>query len=669
MKNINKLISPKSIAIIGASKHKDKIGYQILNNIKESGYSGDIFPVNPNDETILGLKCFINLSSIKKAIDLAIIVIPAPYVLDIVKECALNNVSSIIIISSGFREIGKFGIQIEDQIIKICNDNDIALLGPNCLGLINTDCNLNASFASFNPAPGNVSFISQSGAIISSLIDWSATNSVGFSKIFSVGNKAQIDESYLLEYLYLDKKTEVILLYLEELTASSKMTNILIKYSKTKPTIVFFGGKTNSGSKASMTHTGSIVTSYIAVETYLKQSGIIIAESLKGLFLLAKLFSKYQKLSNKNVGIITNAGGPSIAACDAIDSRNLVISKIAKSTINKINNNIDKKIVIKNPLDLLGDATDIEYIDSIEALEKDKFIDVILVIITKQSSTDVDKIAKEISKIKIKKLLIVVIIGGDENNDARNILNKSSFPVFKYPEEAVISLSKLVEFSLGSSELLEKNQLNQNFNSNEQYETLSKFNIPALQYYEVNSFAEACRCANKIGFPVVLKTTNPNISHKTEKNAVLVNIKNRKELEAGLEKFNNKAKIGKMIKGIELFLGAKKDKNIGFVLTFGAGGIYSEIYQDFSYRILPLNKSIALKMINETKISKILHGARGQKSLDLDKLSDILVSVSKFLESFSNISELDFNPIIANNRGYYIVDTRIVIEKEKNEKI
>lgn len=663
MDRIIKLIEPKSIAVIGASSDKNKIGYQIFDNILSDGFKGPLYPINKKRETILGIKSEESIGNIADNVDLAIIVIPSPYVLGVVKECIEKRVSSIIIISSGFSETGTEGASIQKEIVDLCNKANVALLGPNCLGLINTSLNLNASFAATMPTSGNVGFISQSGAMVSALIDWSRENNVGLSKVLSIGNMAQIHESDLLEYLYHDSSTDIILLYLETLVADRKLTKLLSDNATKKPTIVLFGGKTKSGNTAAISHTGAIVSSYKAIETYFKQSGVILAEGLDDFFFTTKLMSMNQKITGDNIAIITNAGGPSIIACDSLDKNQLSLSKLSLQTMNSLKSDLGYSSTSMNPIDLLGDATSKEYKSAIHTVLNDKSVDGMLILITQQSSTDTMDIAREISRLHSTKPVVPVFLGSSFSEE-NHLLSKKQIASFSYPEEAVSALRHLVDLNSPKDNLIESETKSEIFNVDGKFESLRKFNLPALEYISCVNEKDLDNIALKVGFPLVAKTADPTIIHKSEARGVILNIENSFQLEKAFRELGQNIVVGRMLSGHEIFIGVKKDPNIGTIIAFGTGGIYSEIYDDFAYRVSPISVNSAKKMINETKIGKILNGARGQKSYDTDKLAQIIVNTALLADSFGNITEIDFNPLIADANGYFIVDARIILDKE-----
>ena len=661
MKKIESLINPKSVAVIGASHEPSKIGHQILDNLINGGFNGKIYPINPKGGEILGKKVLSSISEIKEDIDMAVVVIPAPYIAASLKECAAANVKSVIVISAGFGETGEEGKKLQTEIAGICKKAGMAMLGPNCLGFINTNANLNASFSQSMPKKGNISLVSQSGAMITALIDWSDSAAEGFSKIFSMGNKADINEEAVLEYLYNDPETDVIVAYLEQLTASKELTELFAKYSKTKPTIVLFGGKTSFGAKAASSHTGSLISSYLATETYLKQAGVILANNLSELFIFCQLFSNTRKIEGDSIAVITNAGGPGIVTCDELSDYNLNLATFDPKTEQDLSKKCRPCANTSNPIDVLGDGSETDYENALIAAAGDSNVDGIIVLLTPQSSTDVFETAKKISDFKTIKPIVCAFIGGENLDGARETIEKSGKPCYRSPDEAVAAINALVSFNKSIPEISFGITGSEKFDINDKEAILKNFNLPVLEYLQVKTLEELKKAAGKIGYTVVLKTAKPEISHKSDSGGVKLNIGSDTELEAAFSELGSPVIIGKMVKGkAEIFLGIKKDPQIGTLVAFGTGGIYSEIYKDISYRVAPITSKSAKAMISETKMGQILSGARGQNKYDLDKLAEIIVNVAKFADTYKNISEIDFNPLIAEYPDFHIVDVRII---------
>jgi acetyltransferase len=664
MSDFIKLTQPEKIAVIGASTDPGKIGYQIVNNLKRGGFEGEILPINPKYDQILGLKTYPDVNDYSGNIDLAIIVIPAAFVEAVLEKCGQIGIPAAIVISAGFAESGDDGKQRQEGLMRICQSYNMTVLGPNCLGLLNADNKMNASFAIDMPLSGKISVLSQSGAIISAIIDWSKNSFCGFNKIFSLGNKAALGESDLLEFLYNDPKTEVVAMYLEQLEADDNLSRLLLSNSKIKPTIVLYGGKTGFGAKAAASHTGSIVSSYVAVKAYFEQLGVIVAEDMREFFDLCKLFSSYKHIDNEQIAIVTNAGGPGIAASDSASKQSLTLPELDSGTIEKLRQFLPSEASFKNPIDMLGDASDERYRSTIEAVLEDKNISGILALLTPQTSTKIDETAIAIGNINASKPLISSFIGGASVSKPIIDLQKSGKPVYEYPEEAIRMMKKLDRHSNKPNLFIIPDSIkNKHLDPAEKEAALKEYQLPVLEYCRVENDEQLIGSANQLGYPLVLKTAKSETAHKSDEGGVILNIQNEDELKDAYARIGAPAIIGKMIvREQELFVGIKREKNVGVVITFGTGGIYSEIMKDFSYRIAPLNLEMALEMIGETKIGQIISGARNQKKYDLTKLAGILVNISWFALEYQNIKEIDFNPILASGDDYFIVDARVICE-------
>lgn len=667
MNNLNKLVVPQSVALIGASSHPGKVGYQILDNIVRGGYLGQIFPVNPKGGEIIGKKVYVSIDEIGQPIDLAIIAIPQKSVLLAVKDCIAAGVKNLIIISAGFSESGPEGKEIEDQIVSLCQQNDVTLIGPNCFGLINTAINLNATFAKCAPSRGGVSFISQSGAIISSMISMSS-DGIGFSKVFSLGNKAMTGEEELLQYLYSDPDTKVVICYLESLKVTPNLTQILVENSKKKPTIVLFGGKSAFGARAARSHTGSVVSSYIAIRTYLEQVGVVLVDDIEDLLLRARVFSSYTKISGPNITVITNAGGPAIATSDSLALAELSLAKLNEQTISMLSDKLRPEVSLNNPVDLLGDASAQNYADALDIVGRDENTDAILLLLTPQTTTNIYETALVVAGYNGSKPLLSSFVGGEILAESKELIEKSGKPCFSYPEEAVWAIDSLVNFSKPIEfKMPEKVVTPELCPVTGQDVLLDKYGLPVMSYSKVMDLDSLLSSANSIGYPVVLKVAD-NTGHKSDAGGVITGIKSEPELVEAANKIGFPAVVGKMIRGkFELILGIKKDESVGTTILFGTGGIYSDIYADFAYAIAPLTPERAKTLIMSTKIGRILAGVRGQKPYDLNKLAGIIISAVTFADTCSNIKEVDFNPVIVTDDGFEMVDVRIITTKMDNE--
>ncbi len=661
MNTIENIISPKSIAVIGASANEGKVGYQILANILNFGFTGTVFAVNPKGGEILGQQVFASVRQIGQTIDLAIIVIPKDAVMTAVEDCVAAGIKDIIVISAGFSEVGEEGRRLENKLVELCRQNNVSLVGPNCFGVINTAISLNATFAKGMPVSGPVSFISQSGAIISSMISMSNAEEIGFSKIFSLGNKAMTGEEELLEYLYSDPETKVIIAYIESLKVTPKLTRILTENSKKKPTVFLFGGKSAFGARAARSHTGSVVTSYIAVRTYLEQVGVVLVDDIEDLLLRARVFSSYTKISGKNIAVITNAGGPAIATSDALAMAELSLAAFTEQTVSELGNKLRPEVSLCNPVDLLGDASVQNYADALEIIGRDEKTDGILLLLTPQTTTNIYETARIVAGYNGSKPLLSSFVGGEILAEAKELIEKSGKPCFSYPEEAVWAIDSLVNFSKPVEFIMPEEIIRPEVcpvTNNEAL--LNQFKLPVISYKTISDQELLLSAAASIGYPLVVKIADAT-GHKSDNGGVIVNINDELTLIESANKIGYPLVVGKMVTGkFELILGIKKDDNVGTTVIFGTGGIYSEIYADFAYAIAPLTIKMAKKLILSTKIGRILAGARGQKAYSLDRLASIIVDAVTFADTCSNIKEVDFNPIIVTDEDYFMVDVRII---------
>lgn len=660
---LERLINPRSIAVVGASASPEKIGHQILNNIISGGFAGAVYPVNPKGGEIMGLKTYSDISDINEEIDLAVIAIPGVLVEAAVESLAKVKTKAIVIISAGFAEVGEDGAKRQEHIAKICREADIELLGPNCLGLINTAANVNTTFARGLPPRGNVSFISQSGATITALIDWSISSSVGFSKIFSLGNKALLKEADILEFLYKDPETSVIIGYLENLAVDDQLTHVLAAGCVRKPTIMLYGGKGNLGVRAAKSHTGAMVSSYLSVKTYLEQAGVIVAETLEDLLLYTRTFSHYRKIEGDRFAVVTNAGGLGVVVSDELEASGLAMPSLASEAQELLRTKLREEANVTNPIDVLGDADEKAYRIAIEAAVKDPQIDGVILLLTPQSATHIKETAQVISAYEGEKPLIPAFIGGESLIEARSDIEKAMKPCFDLPEEAVKAARALVKFSRVHPQILPSAKRKKVFDENQKAQILADYKLPALEYLETSEISELKDFAEKNGYPVVLKTANPEVIHKSDAGGVKLDIKDDEELESKHKELGGgPVIIGKMVRSRhELFVGAKRDSQVGTIMAFGSGGIFAEILNDMSYRVAPVNIEMATAMIRETKIGKILSGARGQKKYDHRKIAEIISNTSRLVTDFDNIAEVDFNPVLVSDDGFHIVDARIVI--------
>ncbi len=694
---------PKSVALVGASRTPGKLGYDILSNLKNLGFKGKIYPINPNGGEILGLSVYSDILKSPEIPELVIIAVPAEKINQVVINCAKKGVKNIVIITAGFKEIGGEGIEREEELQKIIKKYGISLIGPNCLGIINTDIKMNASFAEGMPQEGNVSLISQSGAMAVAMIDWAYESGLGFAKIISMGNKADLSENELLEYLGEDPKTKVILMYLESIIDGKKFFQIAKKISLKKPIIVVKSGISEAGNKAISSHTGSLAGSDTAVCAAFKQAGIIRAYSIEELFIFAKAFS-YQPVPQGNrVGVITNAGGPGIMVTDAIsNSKSLIMSEISESAQKKLAQGLPKTAALTNPVDLIGDALADRYRHAISIMLEEKSVDSLLVLLTPQIMTEVKKAATVTTALSSQypnKTVISCFMGGENIVRGEHIFRRHKFPNYRFPENAVKALEVMYTYSMWKKiekkrlkdasnnkfTIKNKSEIDQIFAKNRKIGDrlhsqeieiiLDAYGIKTVKNYLAKNQKDVIALSSKIGYPVVMKISSPDIYHKTDVGGVMLNIKNDDDAKKAYEtilknvkKAKAKAKIDgvtiepKLPSGREIIIGSMFDPNFGHLLMFGIGGIYVEILKDVTFRVAPVSYDEAFEMIEEIKLSAILKGARGEKPLNLKEIADVIIKVSKLLHDYPQIKEFEINPLIVSPKhGTVAVDTNCVV--------
>ena len=701
--NFNKIFYPKSIAIIGANNVEGTVPYDIVANILKSNYKGIVYPVSPREKSILNIKAYKYVIDIEEPVDLAIVVFPSSVCNLVFEQMGQKGIKTAIIISAGFKEVGGIGIEREKQIKEIADKYGISFIGPNCLGVINTDpsISLNASFARNMPDEGNIGFLSQSGALCTAVLDYAQSKNIGFSKFISFGNKADISEIDLLYYLADDPKTKVILIYLEEISeGKALMACAKDIISKTgKPILVIKSGRTNEGAAAAASHTGSLAGSDEICNAAFEQAGIIRCNDIMEMFDIAVAFAYQPIPENNRVAIITNAGGPGVLTTDALINDGQQLAAFSDETTTIFRKELPKTANIKNPVDVIGDARADRYNIAVTESLKDDNVDAVFVILTPQSMTEIETIAQEIVDVSknSSKPIYTSFMGAVDVNEGINILEKNNIPNFMLPE----SMSKAFASVFKFGQLLANNGAFQNINKTKKNskkanniltealkdgkifltedkttELLSCYDLPVLESYVANSAVEAVGFAENIGYPIVLKILSDDIVHKFDVKGVLLDLKSKDEVAHGFSSIiENVAKLApdakikgilvrKMIpEGEEVILGIKRDNSFGPVIMYGLGGIFVEVFRDINFRVAPLSPSDIESMVLETKSSKLLLGARGRNLKDVKSLYSCLAKLSELAVDLPQIKELDINPLILldENKGCYIADAKIML--------
>ena len=694
---LKSLFNPDSIAVIGASRDPRKVGYAVMHNLIQFNYGGGIYPINPSSDSILGLKTCPRASAVGKPIGLAVIAVPAHAVPDALLDCSAAGADAAVVLSAGFKEAGAEGVRLEERVREISIKHGIRILGPNCLGIINTANDMNASFAGGMLPKGRTAFFSQSGALGIAILDWALGNNMGFSKFISLGNKTDLNEADFIEYFSSDPDTDVILGYIEDVIDGKRFLDVARKATKVKPIILIKSGGTEAGARAASSHTGALAGSETAFNAAFKQTGIIRAQGIEELFDTAIAFASNKLPASNRLLIITNAGGPGILAADMAEQTGVKLPIMTKESIDAMAKMLPSSASLYNPVDIIGDATSERYAVVLNNAIKDPNIDGILVILTPQAMTDVENTADIIIRTaqETDKPIITSFIGEVSIRHSIEKMKAKSVPSFLYPETAVKSFKKLSDFAIWKNSAEERTPV---LTSNKgavkgsidallkegRFEVgddiamtiLSQYGFPFPERALARTAKEAAAVAERIGFPLVMKISSPDILHKTDVGGVKLDINSEIAAEDAFTEITTNAKrfmphamingvmLYEMIKGgKEVILGVTYDRTFGHMLMFGLGGIYVEILKDVSFRIAPLARSEAVSMISEIRTSALLRGARGEKPSDVEAIVDGILKLSSIVTDFPVIRELDINPLVVLNNGAFAIDARIIFKR------
>lgn len=704
-KNLETIFYPSSVAVVGATKTAGTVPHDIFANILKDDFKGIIYPVSPKERSIAGVKAFKYLVDIPDPVDLAVIVFPGNVCHLALEQCGQKGVKSAIIISAGFREVGAAGKVREEQIQSIAARYGISFIGPNCLGVINTDpaSHLNASFARKMPMEGTIGFLSQSGALCTAVLDYAQAKHIGFSKFVSFGNKADISEIDLMMYLKDDPKTKVILVYLEEFTdgiAFMKAAKEIILETG-KPILVIKSGRTNEGAAAAASHTGSLAGSDEVCDAALRQVGVIRCATIEEMFNTAIALA-YQPLpKNNRVAIITNAGGPGVLATDAAIGEKLVLASFSDTTTALFKKHLPSTANIKNPVDVIGDARADRYTVALSGALSDENVDGAMVILTPQSMTNIENIADEVSRIAngFDKPTYASFMGETDVAAGISILQQHTIPHYILPESMCRSFARALQFKkmremtynepvhfTDTSKAKATAVIDSALKAQRKYlpeeeslAVLRAYGLPILPGGLATTKDEAVRIAEEINFPVVMKVVSDDVIHKFDVQGVVLNIQTAQQAAAAYYSIQEnvlRAVPHAIIKGIyvqrmitdgeEVILGVKKDPSFGDVVMFGLGGLFVEVFKDVSFRIAPVGPVSAEYMIRDVKAFQILSGARGRRPRDIKSIEECIQRLSALAVDCPQIVELDINPLIVNDegRGCYVADARILLSAD-----
>ena len=704
LENLDKVFYPKSIALVGASTKENSLSRTIFTNLIDGGYKGVLYPVNPKSESILGVKCYPSVTAIPETVDLAVIVIPSNYIPASLEECGKKGIKGIIIISAGFKEVGGEGVALEKQVIEIIKKYNMALIGPNCLGVINPDAksSMNAAFGKFMPKAGNIAFITQSGALGTAILDYAKGLNIGFSKFVSMGNKAGLKEMDLLKYLKDDAATKVIILYVEDMSDPREFLKIASEINddvnNMKPIVAMKSGRTAEGAKAASSHTGALAGSDEMYEALFNQCGVIRANTVEELLDAATAFAHMPIPKGNRVCILTNAGGPGIMTTDAAIKFGLQLAKLDPATVTELRKKLPVTSNFNNPIDVIGDAQHDRYEWALEHIMKDRNVDSVIVLLTPQSVTDVEEIAASVVKCTKGTTIPVLacFMGIVDVAKGIDILKDNNIPVYRFPEEAAMTMSvmykygqnvfapktEVIKFQADKAAALKviekaKKDGRKYLPELESLEVFNAYGFPTLKSFLCTTPEEAAKRANEMGYPVVMKIVSPDIIHKIDVKGVKTGLDSELEVKGAyaemMENVKNlkpEAKIwGVNIqqmakKGEEVIVGAKRDDSFGPLIMFGLGGSFVEVMKDVSFSIAPVRLSMAQKMIRSVKTYKILEGVRGKPACDTDAIADCICRLSQLMMECEDIAEVDMNPVLVHAKGLgcKLADARIILK-------
>ncbi len=701
--SLKSFFGPKSVAIVGASRQKGKVGYEILTNLVAGGYPGKIFPINPKADEIEGLKCYPDLTSIGETPELVIIIVPAQFVAGVLEECAKVRVKSAIIITAGFKEVGPEGKKLEEEIVRIARRAGIRFIGPNCLGVIAPGHKLNASFGGDLPVPGSIGYISQSGALLAAILDLANANGIGFSSLVSIGNKADIDELDVINAFGEQGETKVIAGYLESITDGDVFVREAEEISNRKPILLMKSGSTAAGAKAASSHTGSLAGGEVAYESAFKRAGVIRCDSIKQQFDFAQAFANQPLPQGPAVAVITNAGGPGIMAADAIEEQGLTFAKLSEATMQKLAEKLPAAANVHNPVDVLGDALADRYEFALEVVLDDPNVNSVVVLLTPQAMTQSKETAEAVVKIvgqkKRDKPALACFLGAAKVDEGVQVLRRGGIPQYDSPESAVATVKAMVDFvrwrtrpkrvvrlfsvNRRKVESIVERHLRRgllDIGEAEAKEIIEAYGFATPKGSIATTAEQAGNIAQQLGFPVVLKIWSPDILHKSDVGGVKVGLRSEQEVKDAFDLMMYRIPkkrpdahilgvlVQEMVRGSgkEVIIGMHRDPHFGPLMMFGMGGIMVEVLKDVSFYLAPLTAEEAKQMLLNTKTYHILKGVRGQEGVDIEAIAEGLQRVSQLVTEFPEIKEMDINPFVVGAPGTtpIAVDARISLEKK-----
>lgn len=695
---LEEIFAPQSVAVVGASPDPSRLGHRVLKNVIDNGYKGRIYPIHPTASAVLGQTAYPSVAAVPADVELAVLVIPPQHVLNVVEECGQKGVRGLVVITAGFKEVGGEGVKLEHQLVEIVQRYGMRMVGPNCLGVIDTVSDLNASFAALMPADGEIAFMSQSGAVCTAILDWSKEANIGFSRFVSLGNKSDVDEVALLQAWGNDPQNKVILAYLEGISDGPGFIQAAREVTKRTPVIAIKSGTTAAGTRAISSHTGSLAGSESAYESAFGQSGIIRARTMEQLFDFALVFAYQPLLTGSRIAIVTNAGGPGIIATDAIERAGLQMAEFTPATISQLQATLPATANVYNPIDVIGDAKADRYRIGIQAALTDPNVDAVLVLFTPQAGSEAEATVEAMAELSANqsKPIVASFMGAYSIKPALKLLNQYKIPNYEFPERAVSALEAMwqhrrwreqpamtyARFDVDKAHVRElfaqvREAGRVELGEIEAREVMAAYGMRLPDSRLSRSPEEAAEIAKEIGFPVVMKISSPDILHKSDIGGVRVGIADPQAASDSYEliayrarKFSPNARIWGVLvqemarKGREVLVGVSRDPQFGALIGVGMGGIYVEVLKDVVFRLAPLSREEVREQLRAIRSFPLLQGVRGEQTADLEAVEDIVLRVSQLVSDFPEIVEMDINPLVVYNRGegVIVLDARIILQ-------
>ncbi|HUY93317.1 MAG TPA: GNAT family N-acetyltransferase [Pirellulales bacterium] len=708
VRNLEKIFRPQSVAVVGASDQPGKVGYTLLKNLVDAGFPGPIYPVNAKRPTVQGLPAVARISDLPSPPDLAVISTPAPTVPAVVRECGDMGIRGIVIISAGFREVGAEGKQLEEEIRRDAARYDgMRIIGPNCLGVIAPHSKLNASFAAATPPAGRVAFLSQSGALCTSMLDWALEEEIGFSYFVSIGNMLDVGVGDLIDYFGSDPTTDSIVLYVESITDARQFMSAARAFARQKPIVVYKAGRFAQSAKAAASHTGAMAGVDAVYDAAFQRAGAVRVTQVDDLFDCAELLARKRIPKGPRLAIVTNAGGPGVMATDALLARQGTLATLSDRSLAALNAALPASWSHNNPVDVLGDAPPERLAQALDIVLADEGVDAAMVMLTPQAMTDPTGAARAAGEVAARhaKPVLAVWMGGESVREGIQALNRRGVPTYQTPDHAVRSFMYLVSYAHNLETLyetprdvpltfkLDRPAARRRFgemaaalggagqavlSEDDSKELLDAYGLPVTLPIRAATVEAAVEAAERIGYPVVLKIASPDITHKTDVGGVALNLASAEQVRASFDSVTRSARERKPdaridgvtvqrmmapVAGVELILGAKQDPVFGAVILVGAGGVTAELFQDRALGLPPLNERLASRMLESLRSWPLLKGYRGRPAVNVDRLIEIIMRFSYLVADFPEIVEIDVNPLLVAPEEAIALDARMVIDR------